>query len=55
MFRRFLNKHLQERVNYKKFSKIEDFLDVIFSNLVYIRTRQLKDLVNKLAVKEFSC
>ncbi|MFP3030858.1 MAG: hypothetical protein ACEY3M_06835, partial [Wolbachia sp.] len=43
----------------KNFSKIEDFLDENFSNLVYICTQQLKCshwiLVNKLAVKEFSC
>ncbi|CCE76983.1 hypothetical protein WALBB_1070011 [Wolbachia pipientis wAlbB] len=39
----------------KNFSKIEDFLDENFPNLVYICTRQLKDLANKLAVKEFSC
>ncbi|BDG75605.1 hypothetical protein wHmcTK_01410 [Wolbachia pipientis] len=39
----------------KNFSKIEDFLDENFSNLVYICNQQLKGLANKLAVKEFSC
>ncbi len=53
MFRRFSNSRI-----IKNFSKIEDFLDKNFPNLVYICTQQLKAhwiLANKLAVKEFSC